>query len=960
MNLKKTGSVSAGATRHLTLFFSELTGLAELSQRLGDLEASRVAGRLLALEEIIITRDGLGKVMHIGQDALYAVFENASGALNRALEIQRVVDGSRKVGGRGGPLRVRIGLHTGELLVKEGERLEVIGRHVTRGRKVMEIAGPGQIMASDAVTNAARELVDIPKEFLGIEYFGEFYLKGAGATALCEVADLRFRKPEAPSLPEAGSFESAVMGRLELAGYRPLARLGEGVFGVVYQAEQQGSGRTVAVKVLEAALTENAAGRQRFAQQLVRLRKLALAGVVSILDERLDHQPPFFVMELVAGTRMDTALAGASAKRVARVFKSIASILAEAHAAGMVHGDLKPGNILIRPDDTPVILDFGMAFLEVPPKGSDRPTFPFGTPVYAAPERIRGEPRTCQTDIYALGILLFEILTGREPFAGESIHEVVQAHLHEDPPMPVQFRPEISDGLQRICLKSLEKDPADRYENPPALAADLNRFIRGDTIRTRPSAYDNLLFHRVRQHVDQIGEWARRGLLNPEEHNRLLSAYDGLQRRGLSAVMEGRQYRFWQIMVYLGGWAILNGVSFWLIRFWGDLGHGTKLALGSVPALTAFGLAAAMWRVERFRLTFVALIVAIMAVPLATGVWLHEFDIARTVPTDGQQNELFTASNRMVNEGPGSDSHEETSPAAGRAVGPESYPLTNRQLFWSVLAAWVVGAGIMRFTRTTLHSAQVVFLTCCSYSVWLLGWGLRPRVEANDWARVGWMHVPLLVGVSAVGWVLMRSRDRQNQAAPWHYGAALLLMGILYALSLDLLDELGLANLDHAGTYLLLASAGVVQTWIGLEARGRLRHRSRAATWWVTFIGLLNILMGLGMAGWEGRWPEHWWRLRVFAGEEVAVPLAHLLLPLVCLVMAALACRYQMFSFLFAGLTGFAVSVHLLGYLYFGNVQAWPGLLILFGSLSLAAALYNELRQTRGNTLDDVVLRTRL
>jgi hypothetical protein len=222
------------------------------------------------------------------------------------------------------------------------------------------------------------------------------------------------------------------------------------------------------------------------------------------------------------------------------------------------------------------------------------------------------------------------------------------------------------------------------------------------------------------------------------------------------------------------------------------------------------------------------------------------------------------------------------------------------------------------------------------------------------------MYVPLLAMVYAVAWWLMRIPERQNQAAPWHYGAAVLLIGVIYAISLDLLEEIGLANLDHAGTYLLLAGAGVIQTWLGLAARRRLEHRSRGATWCVIFVGLLNVLLGLGIAGWEDRWPEGWWRWGVFAEAEPAVPLAHLLLPLACLVIASLACRYQMFSFLFAGLAGFAASVHLLGYLYFGRVQAWPRLLILFGALSLAAALYYELRRTRGNTLDDVVSRSRL
>ena len=125
-------------------------------------------------------------------------------------------------------------------------------------------------------------------------------------------------------------------------------------------------------------------------------------------------------------------------------------------------------------------------------------------------------------------------------------------------------------------------------------------------------------------------------------------------------------------------------------------------------------------------------------------------------------------------------------------------------------------------------------------------------------------------------------------------------------------------------------------------------------------VGLLNVIAGLGIAGWEDRWPDAWWRWRVFAGADPGVPVAHLVLPLACLLIASLACRQQMWSFLFVGLAGFSVSVQMLGHLYFSEVQAWPRVLILLGLLSLAVALYFELHRTRGNTLDDVVSRSRL
>src|SRR5207237_4034676 len=135
--------------------------------------------------------------------------------------------------------KVRVGLHMGEVLVREGERLEIISRHINRAHRVMEAAAPGQILASDAVVDAARDFIDLPREHQAIRHYGEFYLKGVGATGLCEVADLRFRQPVSPQLPGADSAQAGLVSRLELAGYQSVTRLGEDAFGVVYRAQQE-------------------------------------------------------------------------------------------------------------------------------------------------------------------------------------------------------------------------------------------------------------------------------------------------------------------------------------------------------------------------------------------------------------------------------------------------------------------------------------------------------------------------------------------------------------------------------------------------------------------------------------------------------------------------------------------------------------------------------------------------
>jgi serine/threonine protein kinase/class 3 adenylate cyclase len=934
-NVPETIESGRAGLRHVTLFFSELVGLSELSSRVGELEASQAASRLLTLQEIIITRDGAGRVLQLSNDLIYAVFDNASVALNRALEVQRVLGAPRRATHLEVRLRVRVGLHTGEVLVKEGDHVEIISRHVTRARRVMEVAAPGQILVSEGVVDAARDLVDVPKEFVAIEYFGEFYLKGAGATGLCEVADLRFRKPEAPPVFETQSIESAVAGRLELAGYRPLERIGEGPFGVVYKAEEQATGKHVALKVLSSMLADNGLARQRFGREVARVRRMGVPGLAKVLDERLEHQPPFYVMEWVEGQPVDVALRGAAPERVAQVFLELCNVLEHAHTAGIFHGDLKPGNVLVPDKGAPVVMDFGIAAWQGDPQGGRTISTTFlGTPAYMAPEQIRGQPGRPETDVYAVGVLLFKVLAGREPFVGGSIHEVVQSHLHEDPPLPGAVEASVPDGLQRICLKALEKKPEDRYRTMGAMADDLKRCAQGETVRTRPSVYDNLLFHRVRQHVDQIGDWRQRGLLNPEEHNRLVGVYEGLERRGLPAVMEGRHYRFWQTLVYLGGWAVINGSLLWLVQHWTDLIRTSRLMLGSVPAITAFGLAVAMWELERFRLTFVALIVAVVAVPLMTGVWLHEFEVGASVPQERLSYELF---------------HETQ----------DSTAFTNLQLLLTTASALLAAAVVMQLTRTTTHSAQATLAVMACYAAGLVWAGLRLHLEAERWATIALQFAPLVLLLGGMGWILVSHTGRSYQASPWIYAAALLFTAVACVIPLYGIEEWELAEptIRDPLSYLLLAGCGTVMVTAGLAARRGLGHRCRGATWLVILVGLTNVLLGLWLAGEPERWPEAWWRPTIFGA---AVPGAHLVLPAVSLGIALLSCRYQMLSFLVTGLAGFAVSMHAMGYDYFAGSVTWPCLVMIVGAACLAVALAVDLRRTRGDALDDVISRSRL
>ncbi len=922
-------------SRQLAILVSDCPGLHEQAQQLGDVETGRRTNRLLALQEVIVTRGGAGQVLPYGAHAFCAVFDKPSDALNRALEIQRVLNGGTTDGSLSALPSVRIGLHLGEVAFQQGTRVEIISRHLNRANKVMEAAAPGQIYATEAVIEAGRDFIDLPPDALALRHYGEYYLNEVGATHLCEVTDVRFRPPEPPRLTNQLQAEAALAGRLEMAGYSALARLGEGGNGVVYRATRTETGETVAVKVLAPAWNKVPSARQQLAADTARLQPLNLAGVVRRIEDCLDHHPPFLVMEWIDGQPLDVALQGAKPERIARVMQSVCQFLARIHSANLVHGDLKPENILLRADDVPVLTDFGMAALT----GTSAVGTVSGAPLsgsiaYLAPEVIAGKPSGPAADLYALGAVLFKVLTGQEPFGDRSQHDLAQAQLYEDPPLPATVNPLVPDALQRICLKALEKNPAERYANAAAMAADLERFLAGAVVHTRPTAYDNLLYHRVQRHVDEVQAWSARGLLNEEESHRLLSAYEGLERRGIPAVMESRVYRLWQTLVYLGGWAVVNGALLWLVLHWDTLTRLQKLTLGSVPAITAFALAIAMMKLERFRLTFLALVVGIVAVPLVAGVWLHEFHVAAEVSEGSLTQELFYEGDRSV-------------------------WLTNLQILMAAMATFAVAAGVMSYTRTITHSTQAMLAFALLYCAELLFFDLKAEWEAEHWAALSLQYVPLwLICAGVIGW-LLRQPDRAHQAAPWIVFAAVLAIGITDVLAMHGLREWKQLDpmIRPPASFLLLSLAGVTQTGLGLWARKYLQHRGRLAVLILVVAGLSSVLAGLGLAGMSDYWPDTWWSPKLF-GQ--AVPVVHLALPLVSLATALLACRFQMFTFLGLGLGGFAVSVHLLGELYFKAVSGWPKWIMILGAIGFIGALWMELKRTRGNAVGDAITQQRL
>jgi uncharacterized protein (DUF433 family) len=276
--------------------------------------------------------------------------------------------------------------------------------------------------------------------------------------------------------------------RPEVPGYEILGELGRGGMGVVYRARQLSLNRVVALKMI-------LAGGHSAPDQIVRFRAEAQAaarlrhpGIVQIHEIGEHDGLPYFSLELVEGGSLAGKLRGRplKARRAAELIEDVARAVQHAHARDILHRDLKPGNILITADGVPKIADFGLAKqLEV--AGPTRTGEVMGTPAYMAPEQAQGRKDIGPAaDVYSLGAILYEALTGRPPFVAATDLDMLLQVLEADPVPPRQFNPRVPRDLETVCLKCLRKDPAERYPSAGELADDLGRFLDGEPVRARP------------------------------------------------------------------------------------------------------------------------------------------------------------------------------------------------------------------------------------------------------------------------------------------------------------------------------------------------------------------------------------------------------------------------------------------------------------------------------------------
>ena len=314
---------------------------------------------------------------------------------------------------------------------------------------------------------------------------------------------------------------------VQVPGYEILGLLGHGAMGIVYKARHLKLQRLLAVKMIKAGSDADETELARFRTEAEAVARLQHPNIVQIHEIGEHHGKPYFSLEYCAGGRLDKKLGGTPvpAREAAALVKTLAGAMQAAHDRHIVHRDLKPANVLLTEDGTPKISDFGLAKKLDEGGGHTQTGIPMGTPSYMAPEQAAGQTKEIgpAADVYALGAILYECLTGRPPFKAANATETIFLVRNAEPVAPSQLIPRVPRDVETICLKCLQKDPAKRYGTAADLADDLGHFLNGEPIRARPVG-----------RPERAWRWAKR---YPAKAGLLATLLVGLVSLGTAAVI---------------------------------------------------------------------------------------------------------------------------------------------------------------------------------------------------------------------------------------------------------------------------------------------------------------------------------------------------------------------------------------------------------------------------------------
>ena len=356
--------------------------------------------------------------------------------------------------------------------------------------------------------------------------------------------------------------------------YRIEARIGAGGMAEVYRGIDPVLNRTVAIKVLLPQFARDTSFVERFRREAQAAARLNHPNIVGVFDTGSDDGTQFIVMEFIEGRTLADFLAAGrrpTPVQAAEISQKICSALAAAHAQGVIHRDIKPGNVMVTRDGTVKVMDFGIARMTSGVETAPQTSAVLGTASYLSPEQAQGGPVDARTDVYSLGVVLYELLVGRPPFTGDSPVAVAYKQVNEAPIPPSQLNPDVPPRLDAVVMRALSKNPANRYQTALEFSEDLQRVIKGQEVQATP------LLPAVGEATQVISRPQHTAVLPPQEEPK------GSGRKVWLGVLIG-------ILVV----AILGGAAFFLVS---SLTKGPPAQI-IVPPLTGLQYDAAKAKLE--------------------------------------------------------------------------------------------------------------------------------------------------------------------------------------------------------------------------------------------------------------------------------------------------------------------------------------------------------------------------
>jgi serine/threonine protein kinase/FtsH-binding integral membrane protein len=694
--------------------------------------------------------------------------------------------------------------------------------------------------------------------------------------------------------------------------YEIIEQTGSGAGGIIFKARDVRLNRMVALKC-----PTNPNQRERLLKAFEEARTMAqishphIAEIYRLCDT---GEVPFMVMEYVEGSAIFDATENLSLNGILDIFEQVLQAVKELHKHNIVHRDLKPGNIMVNTSGSVKVLDLGIAEqhfdISSPVANASNAV---GTPAYMAPEQIAGNPSGPAMDVFALGIILFELLTGQRPFGGATVQEVIRTIQETQPPLLRSLNTKIPGSLQAICLKALEKDPTRRFQNAQEFLLDIQRFRQGEPIAANPTLLNNILEHGVEKHLQELARWQEDHLISMREYDFLAGKYEALHQREEIWVLDSRRISFSQVVLHLGAWACVVSVLLMLCFNWEQLQKWQRIfSPGAIfTLLTCLG--SFLWQRRTRRVALVLLMAAALSCPLVA---------ATTMVT---MEWLTPESYRQTNE-PGAHAASEDSVAEETAQEPVKNLLgdflSNYQLLIATGCWFLVSLAMWFRTKTAAFSLiSTLSILALATAVFAL-LDLRGYLERQelDKVAIGYLIPTLVLFIMAL------TLDLRFRAAP--LAAATYIISIIcFLLSLTLIaaygpttDWLGMSRwipdiLDEIA-YSFIINGAIYFTF------GLLTDRSKRSRWlrrlapvffWLTPTHLLApIVYFMEQEKWS--WsllPADW-------------TLAELVLPIGALFFVFASVPKQMKSFFFSGLFYVAVALVWLTHQHFQEKVAWP------------------------------------